>query len=198
MMQLHLIKRLTRQSEGAAAVEFALIAPMLIMVLMGMFDVGYTLYANVTLQGAVQQAARKATVESGQSTWSLMDNAVRRQVGLVVPNANVTFNRKSYSNFSNVSMPEDYTDVNGNGQCNAGEPFEDANGNGIWDQDRGANGMGGARDAVLYTVTVTYRRPFPMATLIGLPRDVTSVAKTVLRNQPYDSQRSLAIPGTCA
>lgn len=198
MMQIHLIKRLTRQSEGAAAVEFALIAPMLIMVLMGMFDVGYTLYANVTLQGAVQQAARKATVESGQSTWSLMDNAVRRQVGLVVPNANVTFNRKSYSNFSNVSMPEDYTDVNGNGQCNAGEPFEDANGNGIWDQDRGANGMGGARDAVLYTVTVTYRRPFPMATLIGLPRDVTSVAKTVLRNQPYDSQRSLAIPGTCA
>lgn len=127
-----------------------------------------------------------------------MDNAVRRQVGLVVPNANVTFNRKAYSNFSNVGMPEDFTDVNGNGQCNAGEPFEDANGNGIWDQDRGANGMGGARDAVLYTVTVTYRRPFPMATLIGLPRDVTSVAKTVLRNQPYDSQRSLAIPGTCA
>lgn len=198
MKQFHLLRRLRQQNEGAAAVEFALIAPMLIMVIMGMFDVGYTLYANVTLQGAVQQAARKATVESGQSTWSLMDNAVRRQVGLVVPNANVTFNRKAYSNFSNVGMPEDFTDVNGNGQCNAGEPFEDANGNGIWDQDRGANGMGGARDAVLYTVTVTYRRPFPMATLIGLPRDVTSVAKTVLRNQPYDSQRSLAIPGTCA
>lgn len=198
MKQFHLLRHLRQQNEGAAAVEFALIAPMLIMVIMGMFDVGYTLYANVTLQGAVQQAARKATVESGQSTWSLMDNAVRRQVGLVVPNANVTFNRKAYSNFSNVGMPEDFTDVNGNGQCNAGEPFEDANGNGIWDQDRGANGMGGARDAVLYTVTVTYRRPFPMATLIGLPRDVTSVAKTVLRNQPYDSQRSLAIPGTCA
>lgn len=198
MKQFQLLRRLRQQNEGAAAVEFALIAPMLIMVIMGMFDVGYTLYANVTLQGAVQQAARKATVESGQSTWSLMDNAVRRQVGLVVPNANVTFNRKAYSNFSNVGMPEDFTDVNGNGQCNAGEPFEDANGNGIWDQDRGANGMGGARDAVLYTVTVTYRRPFPMATLIGLPRDVTSVAKTVLRNQPYDSQRSLAIPGTCA
>ena len=198
MMQRQLFKRLIRQSEGAAAVEFALIAPMLIMVIMGMFDVGYTLYANVTLQGAVQQAARKATVESGQSTWSLMDNAVKRQVGLVVPNANVTFNRKAYSNFSDVGMPEDYTDVNGNGQCNAGEPFEDANGNGLWDLDRGANGMGGARDAVLYTVTVTYPRPFPMATLIGLPRDVTTVAKTVLRNQPYDSQRSLAIPGTCA
>lgn len=198
MKQFQLLRQLRQQNEGAAAVEFALIAPMLIMVIMGMFDVGYTLYANVTLQGAVQQAARKATVESGQSTWSLMDNAVRRQVRLVVPNANVTFNRKAYSNFSNVGMPEDFTDVNGNGQCNAGEPFEDANGNGIWDQDRGANGMGGARDAVLYTVTVTYRRPFPMATLIGLPRDVTSVAKTVLRNQPYDSQRSLAIPGTCA
>lgn len=197
MKKPHLLRRIVRQEDGAAAVEFALITPMLITVLMGMFDIGFTLYANVTLQGAVQQAARKATVESGQSTWSLMDNAVSKQVKMVVPHATVAFNRKAYSNFSKIGMPEDFTDVNNNGSCNAGEPFEDANGNGLWDQDRGANGMGGARDAVLYTVTVTYKRPFPMATMIGLPANVTSVAKTVLRNQPYDAQRNLAKPGTC-
>ncbi len=198
MKKPNILRRIVRQKDGVAAVEFALIAPMLITVLMGMFDIGFTLYANVTLQGAVQQAARKATVESGQSTWSLMDNAVRKQVKMVVPHATVAFTRKAYSNFSKIGMPEDFTDVNANGTCNAGEPFEDANGNGLWDQDRGATGMGGARDAVLYTVTVTYKRPFPMATMIGLPANVTSVAKTVLRNQPYDAQRSLAKPGTCA
>lgn len=197
MTQSSLIRRVTRQTDGAAAVEFALIAPMLIMVIMGLFDVGYSLYANVTLQGAVQQAARKSTVEGGQANWSLMDNAVRKQVRSVVPGATVTFTRKSYANFSKIGIPEDFTDVNHSGTCNAGEPFEDANGNGIWDQDRGATGMGGARDAVLYTVTVTYKRPFPMATVVGLPANITQVGKTVLRNQPYDSQRSLAKPGTC-
>ena len=197
MMRSHILRQIARQNEGAAAVEFALITPALMMVLMGMFDIGFTVYANSTLQGAVQQAARKATVESGQSSFTLMDNAVRKQVRLVVPNANVTFGRKAYANFSKVGMPEDFTDVNKNAKCDSGEPFEDANGNGLWDQDRGANGIGGARDAVLYTVTIRYKRPFPMATLIGLPRDVTSVSKTVLRNQPYDAQKSLAKPGTC-
>lgn len=197
MKQTYLLRRIVRQTDGAAAVEFALIAPMLIAVIMGMFDIGFSLYANVTLQGAVQQAARKSTVESGQANWSLMDNAVRKQVRSVVPQATVTFNRKSYANFTKAGLPEDFTDVNGNGRCDAGEPFEDANGNGTWDEDRGANGMGGARDAVLYTVTITYKRPFPMATLVGLPGNITQVGKTVLRNQPYDSQRSLAKPGTC-
>lgn len=197
MKQAYLLRRVVRQTDGAAAVEFALVAPMLIMVIMGMFDVGFSIYANATLQGAVQQAARKSTVEGGQTNWSLMDNAVRKQVRSVVPQATVTFSRKSYANFSNVGLPEDFTDVNRNGRCDAGEPFEDANGSGTWDQDRGANGIGGARDAVLYTVTVTYKRPFPMATLAGLPRNITQVGKTVLRNQPYDSQRSRAKPGTC-
>jgi Flp pilus assembly protein TadG len=197
MIRAGLLRQILWRRDGAAAVEFALIAPMLITVIMGLFDVGFTLYTNVTLQGAVQQAARKSTVSTAISTSSLMDNAVRKQVMLVVPNAQVTFNRKSYANFSNVETAEDFTDVNKNGTCNSGEPFEDANGNGIWDQDRGSSGLGGARDAVLYTVTVTYKRPFPMAKLIGLPQNVTSVAKTVLRNQPYDAQKSVAKPGTC-
>ena len=42
----------------------------------------------------------------------------------------------------------------------AGEPFEDANANGTWDEDRGSDGQGGARDAVLYVVSVSYRRAF--------------------------------------
>ncbi|MCC6940189.1 MAG: pilus assembly protein [Novosphingobium sp.] len=197
MKQGYIFRQLVRQRDGAAAVEFALIAPMLIMVLMGMFDLGFNVYINATLQGAVQQAARKSTVESALGSNALIDRAVEKQIKRLVPSAEVKPARKAYSNFSSVGLPEDFTDVNANGTCNAGEPFEDANGNGIWDHDRGANGMGGARDAVLYTVTVEYKRLFPMATLIGLPPKVTTVAKTVLRNQPYDSQKSLAKPGTC-
>lgn len=192
------LRRLFEERQGAAAVEFALISPVMVLVLMGLFDMGYTLYAGVMLQGALQEAARNSTVEGAAQALTTIDTAVENEVLRVVPNADLVFTRKSYSNFSDVGLAEDYTDTNGNGACDAGEPYEDANGNGAWDQDRGANGLGGARDAVLYTVTMTYRRPFPMASLIGLPENVTNEATTVLRNQPYDLQKSVAKLENCA
>lgn len=192
------LRRLCKDRQGAAAVEFALISPVMVLVLMGLFDMGYTLYAGVMLQGALQEAARNSTVEGAAQRLTTIDTAVENEVLRVVPNADLVFKRKSYSNFSDVGLAEDYTDTNGNGACDAGEPYEDANGNGAWDQDRGTNGLGGARDAVLYTVTMTYRRPFPMASLIGLPENVTNEATTVLRNQPYDLQKSVAKLENCA
>lgn len=182
---------------GSAAVEFALISPALVLVLMGLFDMGYTLYAGVMLQGAIQQAARTSTVEGAGTALTSIDDDVESQIRRVVPNAEIEFTRKAYSNFSDVALPEDFTDTNANGLCDADEPFEDANGSGTWDRDRGADGLGGARDAVLYTVSMTYRRPFPMASLIGLSENVSAKASTVLRNQPYDLQKSLAKLGNC-
>ncbi len=188
---------LAGDTEGAAAVELALISPVMVLVLMGLFDMGYSLYASVMLQGALQGAARASTVEGANLTLSSIDQVVEDQVLRVVPNADMVFTRKSYSNFSDVGLPEDYTDTNDNGACDAGEPYEDANGSGTWDQDRGASGLGGARDAVLYTVRMTYRRPFPMASLLGLSENITNEASTVLRNQPYDLQKSVAKLGNC-
>lgn len=192
------LHRIRHDRKGSAAVEFALISPALMLVVMGLFDMGYTLYAGVMLQGTIQRAARSATVEGAAATLGSIDDKVEDEIKRVVPNADIVFSRKSYSNFSDVALPEDYTDTNANGSCDAGEPFEDANGSGTWDSDRGVDGLGGARDAVLYTVTMTYRRPFPMASLIGLPESVSNKASTVLRNQPYAMQKSVAKLGSCA
>ena len=96
------------------------------------------------------------------------------------------------------ARPEDFTDINGDGDCNDGEPFEDVNGNGTWDADRGQSGSGGARDAVLYTVTVTYPRMFPYMKILGFSDTVTARARTVLRNQPYGPQNAARRVGNCA
>lgn len=77
------------------------------------------------------------------------------------------------------------------------ERYFDVNENGKWDADRGKDGIGGARDAVLYTAVVTYPRMFPMYGLIGLPQDVTLKASTVLRNQPFDEQDDAKIERKC-
>lgn len=193
-----LLRGLWRDTRGVTAVEFALVSPGLLLVLFGIFELGYEIYAQTMLQGSIQQAARASTIEGASTRSAAIDAVVTDAVHDIVPSASISFNRKSYSNFSDVGLPEDYTDSNENGACDDGEPFEDANGNGSWDADRGSAGMGGARDAVLYTVTVTYDRPFPLANLVpGMSRTLTTTARTVLRNQPYDEQRSIATTGNC-
>ena len=192
-----LLRRLTSDRKGATLVEFAMVAPVLLMLLMGMFDLGYNIYTKTLLEGAVQQAARDSTIEGASSGDSGIDAAVTEAVRAITPQAKLSFNRQAYTNFSDVSEPEDFTDVNGDGICSDGEPFEDVNGNDSWDADRGIDGFGGARDAVLYTVSVEYPRLFPVANLIGLSPTFTTESVTVLRNQPFGMQETEAVVLYC-
>ena len=194
---LRVLRRLPRDTRGATAVEFAAIAPAMLMVVLGLMDLGYGVYANALLEGAVQQAGRDSTIEGAETRGLAIDNQVRDVVTNLAPKAKVSFDRRAYIDFSDVDRPEDFTDANTDGICSDGEPFEDINGNGTWDEDRGRADMGGARDAVLYTVTVQYPRPFPVMKLLGFSPNVTSRAQTVLRNQPYGPQNKPAAVGTC-
>ncbi len=195
---MRLLARLRSASDGAALVEFAMIAPVLVMTIMGIFDMGYNMYTMSILQDTIQKAARDSTIEGAPGNVATIDKAVTDSVHSLMPTAALGFSRKSYTNFSDVSRPEDYTDLNGDGACDAGEPFEDANGNNRWDADRGTTGTGSARDAVLYEVTVTYPRLFPMAQLIGMPSTVTMSAATVLRNQPFTVQQITSATANCS
>ncbi len=191
------LRGLACETRGAAALEFALVAPALLLTIMGIFDLCYNIYTATMVQGAIQHAARDSTIEGADRRLSQIDATVSRAVHHVVPRATIAISRRAYADFTDVSRPEDFTDTDGNGLCDNGEPFEDANRNGTWDDDRGTAGSGGARDAVLYTVNVTYARGFPMASLIGLPDTVTTAAATVLRNQPYKLQDNKPAVGAC-
>lgn len=188
---------LLRDQRGVTIIEFALIAPVLLLMLMGLLDLGYNMYTTEMLQGAIQNAARNSSIEGATGKEAALDSIVTTAVRAVAPSATLTFNRRAYNSFTDAGRPEDYTDVDSDGTCNRGEPFEDANGNGSWDLDRGQAGFGGARDAILYTVTVNYLRPFPVVAFIpGQTKDFTLSARTVLRNQPYGKQATNPAPVT--
>ena len=190
-------RSLFRDTKGATLVEFALVSPVLMLMLLGMFDMGYNYYVQSQLQGAVQAAARHSSIEGAEQRSAAIDARVTAAVRQLMRGAEVSFSRKSYTNFSDVSRPEDFSDIDQDGICNGGEPFEDANANGVWDDDRGAAGAGGARDAVLYVVKVRYRRPFNVGGFVGLPDYVSTQAVTVLRNQPFEEQIINARVGNC-
>jgi Flp pilus assembly protein TadG len=190
------LHRLRRDQKGATIVEFAIVAPVLMMMLMGFMDLAHTAYARSVLQGAMQMAARNSTLETGLTSQSTIDSYVEDQLEFVVGrNASFSSTRKSYSDFSKVGTAERYTDTAPvNNRYDLGECFEDVNGNGRWDADLGKDGQGGAQDAVLYTMTVNYNRLFPMASLLGWSSQQSISASTVLRNQPYGNQIVPTVP----
>ncbi|MEM6907994.1 MAG: TadE/TadG family type IV pilus assembly protein [Pseudomonadota bacterium] len=187
-----------RDERGATLTEFGLVAPVLCVLIMGIFDMAHTQYTSGLVNGAMQKAGRDLTLENAGSRQTSIDQAVINQIQTVTPsNATVTLEKLSHFDFSDIGEPEQFTDNDGDGVCNNNEPFEDSNNNGQWDPDRGASGIGGARDAVLYTATVSYPRLFPMAGLVGMSDNVTLSASTVLRNQPYDEQNKSVAVGNC-
>ena len=188
---------LTRDERGATIVEFAIVLPILMILIMGAMDTGFQLYTRAVLAGEMQKAGRDSSLENGSTNATALDDQVKNAVLTISPDATITFTRKSYRTFSDAAaaQAEDFTDTDGDGTCDNGEPFEDANNNGTWDADGGDTGQGGAKDAVVYTATAVYPRMFPIAKLVGISDTVTLTSSTVLRNQPYSDQ-DLSAPTT--
>lgn len=191
-----LFARLRRQERGATVIEFAIVAPVFVLFLMGAFDVAHTLYVKTALEGIVQKAARDASLETGTAATvqQALDDEVTQQIAALVNNKPPVFKRRFYRTFAEAAdaTPEDWDDTNKNGTCDKGERYEDANLNGNWDADGGDAGQGGAKDATVYTVTLTYRSLFPLYKFIRGTSDHVVSAETVLRNQPYNDQDNYA------
>lgn len=179
---------LLRDERGAYMMEFALIMPAFLMLVMGIFDIGMQMYAKSVLAGAVEQAARLSTLETNNSSQSAIDQAVRDQVGRAARYGTLAFSRQNYSDFSSVNQPEPFTDKNGDGVRNPGECYTDTNGNGSWSTDAARSGQGGASDVVVYRVSLTFDRLFPLWKMLGEPQSKTITVTTVLRNQPFNTQ----------
>jgi Flp pilus assembly protein TadG len=187
---------LGRDRRGVSTIEFALLAPVLFMVVLGLFDLMYGVYVRSVLEGAVVKAGRDSALENNAADQGAIDTKVRTMLASLGGGMTITTSRKSYASFSLVK-PETFDDQNRNGVRDSGECFDDVNGNGIWDADPGVGGQGGANDVTNYTVTLTYNRIFPMAALVGWPRVQSLSASTLLKNQPYKTQTSNVVKSIC-
>lgn len=191
------LARLRQNERGTTILEFGLIAPSLIVMLMGALDFGHTLYMQSVLQGAVQKAARDGTLQQTAGTddtaRNAIDTVIRNQVTTLHKQAGVTITRRFYRTFSDAAAAaaETFTDTDHDGICNHGEPFDDRNSNGVRDTD-GADSAdhAGARDNVVLTVAINYPRMFPIDKLIGGNGTTRLTATTVLANQPFGNQAS--------
>jgi Flp pilus assembly pilin Flp len=188
-----MIAKFISNEDGASILEFALIAPVVMMMVMGTMDIGHSLFVRATLDGTVQDAARSSSLEGATSLiqQDLIDERVASTIRELAPGANVTVSRRYYKTFSTAALAraeEVIEQSPGNLKCDRGESFMDANGNRVWDADGGSDGQGGAKDIVIITFKVSYPRIFPMAPMLGWPANVEMESNSILANQPYGDQ----------
>jgi hypothetical protein len=59
---IEILKNLGRRDDGVAAAEFALVAPILLLLVFGMWNAGIMLFAQNGIRNAVETGARHATI----------------------------------------------------------------------------------------------------------------------------------------
>jgi Flp pilus assembly protein TadG len=178
--------------EGITVVEFGLIAPTFLMVLLGVFDIGFGYYTKSVLQGAVEEAARQASLENDQ--WTNIQDKVQNQVLATIPgaqtNTQISFSisPEYYENYDDIILPEDFKDSNSNNVRDPGECYIDRNGNKTYDLDVGLSGEGSAQDVVAITADVSYPRAFPLWAMLGISQTQKITINTYVRNQPFGAR----------
>ena len=182
-------RSLRNDRSGVAAVEFAILAPTMIALICGAFELGHMLFARVALEGAVVEAARLATA-SLESSEAQRDTILRANITRLMrdfpaaPGESITIETRVFRDFSSA-YPEPFTDANADGSYQLGEPYTDRNQNGKWDPQTQVTGtLGGPGDVVSLTAV------YPKRVLFGFLRNSWALgpqiklrASTVVRNE---------------
>ncbi len=182
------IARFFRGNQGSAAMEFGLVLPAFLSLVIGVIEVANLFFVNSALENAVLHASRygiTGSETSGASATRLdrVREIVERQTfGHVDPDT-LDIETLVFEQFSDIGQPEPFADENANGQYDPGEEFSDVNGNGQWDADMGLAGLGNAGDIVLYRIT--YAPPSLTGFADWATSTVTLVATLAVRNEPF-------------
>ncbi|WP_233453871.1 TadE/TadG family type IV pilus assembly protein [Tsuneonella flava] len=190
------MRELHADDRGVTIIEFALLAPVFLVMLVGTLDLGQMIYGGAVLNGAVESAARSSSLETGDI--GAADQMVEEQVSYILPGVDVKSTRTSYYDFADIGRAEQWNDANGDGTCNNGEAYVDENGNDSWDEDIGVSGNGGANDVVIYTVKATYDPIFKVPFMPESWAKRTLISSAVRKNQPFADQTEYgSTAGTC-
>lgn len=186
----------TRCRRGVSALEFALAAPAFALAVAVLIELTMMMFVSALMEGGLREAARFGITGFSPDGMSreerIRDIVAENTIGLV-DMTTATIDQKIYPAFADVGKPEPFEDLEPfNGAYDAGEPYQDVNGNGKWDADMGVSGAGGPGDVVLYTVEADWRPLTPVAApLFGTGGRIRLKASVAVRNEPFDS----VVPG---
>ncbi len=185
-----MLVRLVRNEQGVTAIEFAVLGPVLLTMMIGIIELAMLFFVQHTIENATFNVSRmgKTGYVALESTReeTIRQYLEQRTFGLLDAD-DIAIESKAYSGYAKVGQAEPYTDANANGQHDAGENYTDVNGNSQYDEDQGAVGQGEASEVVLYTITYPWQMITPiMNEFIGDNGAYVISATVVVKNEPYN------------
>jgi len=185
--RIKLSKSITKDNGGATALEFAFIAPVMLLLMMGIIEFSMIMFTQTVMESATSNTSRMGRTGFSLAGLSreqqLINNVATRTAGLLNPSL-ITVTMQTYSSFDRVNDPEPFIDSNNNGVYNSGEAYTDINGNGQWDQDMATAGAGNANDIVVYTVSYPWQITTPLVNAV-IGNIFAVSARSVVKNEPY-------------
>ncbi|WGF87014.1 TadE/TadG family type IV pilus assembly protein [Marinivivus vitaminiproducens] len=160
-------RRIRRDRRGSVLVEFALGAPVLILVVIGVFEVSLLMLGHILLEGGIRMASRFGVTGqeiAGLSREAYVESMIRDQSAGLLDIRVTSISTRVYADFAAIE----------NGS------FED--------------GAGAGNDVVLYSVDAEWRTITPLlAGLMGTDGLVPLHAEVAVRNEPFGLD---ALPGS--
>ncbi len=170
-------------------VEFALVAPLMLLLVFGIVEFSLAMFAQQVLEGATLGAARSGKtgyITAGKTQTQTIADAVKERAGMLLDMDKVTITPIAYSQFDQIGQPEPFVDTNYNGVRDPGENYTDSNHNGQYDTDMGTSGPGDSDEVVVYTITYPWKVITPLVgQFLGSGGTLTLTSRTVVKNEPY-------------
>lgn len=190
MMHTHMVRRLWRAEDGVSAIEFAIIAPVLMLLMFGIVEFATIMLLANIMENATSISSRLGKTgyaASGKSREETIRDSVAERAGNLIDPSKLVITSRYYEQFDQIGDAEPWNDANTNGIPETGE-YNDINGNGQWDSDMGLAGYGDAEDIVVYTIR------YPWGVMTPIMREVIAdgngdfqlTAHAVVKNEPFD------------
>lgn len=161
---LRIVTALRKNKEGATAIEFAMVAPVLFLLIFGILEFGLVLATQSTLEGATTAAARsyKAAARDNNpgADADAVHSLIARYSGRLVQPGNLRVTAVKLVGWGDAAMPDDV------------------------DENEGPSGT--VSEVIQYRVYYDYRiyTPF-LASLLAGDRGVLLIrTSTVVQNEP--------------
>ena len=113
-MKMRLLSRLGRDRRGGALIEFALASPILIMLAVGMVDMGAMLHASAGMRHAIGEGARLVKAQPSVTEQSIRDRMRASASGFDPASATITITRnvepaQQNARYADFRVAYDYT-----------------------------------------------------------------------------------------
>ncbi len=185
-------KSLASKEDGGTTLEFGMVVPLFVVMLVGVIEIGMLFFANTALEGGLREAARFAItgrVEGETSREEAIINIINRHGYGIVTVSTADISTEVYQDFADIDTHEPIVGDRGEiGTYEAGidDGYTDINCNGAWDDDMGKNGVGGGNDVVIYVVDYQHELMTNfLAPMIGTDGKVPLTARVAVRNEPF-------------